>query len=116
MSERYPNYFSTVTPTTKDAFKNKACSLPLSHPNFKRPLASEVKELRKILGFSQADLGRLAGKRVTSKGCSHVRKWETDESKSEHRGIDLGVWRMMLYCADICSIEDDLNFIENIKA
>lgn len=113
MSERYTGYFSPATPVTKDAFKARACSLPLSHPDFKRPLASEVKALRQILGFSQADLGRLAGKRVTPKGCSHVRKWETDESKSEYRGIDLGVWRMMLYCAGICSIEDDLDFIAN---
>ncbi len=113
MSEKCSEYFSPVTPITKDAFKARSCSLPLSHPDFKRPLASEIKALRQILGFSQADLGRLAGKRVTSKGCSHVRKWETDENKSEHRSIDLGVWRMMLYCAGVCSIEDDLDFVSN---
>lgn len=48
------------------------------------PTSREVKSLRLLLGFSQADLGIFAGKRVTKKGCSHVRLWETDDSKPEH--------------------------------
>ncbi len=107
MSESYIGY-SSAPPLTKEAFFNRPCTLTLSHPDFKRPTAEEVKALRNLLNLSQADLGRLAGKRVTSKGCSQVRKWETQEDNKEHRAIELGVWRVMLYAAGICNVDDDI--------
>ncbi|HGF7521727.1 TPA: hypothetical protein AB5A43_003171 [Vibrio cholerae] len=110
MSEDYKIYLVGSAPTTKEAFKNRPCTLPLSHPDFVIPTPQEVKALRMILGFSQAELGRFAGKKVTSKGCSQVRKWETSQQSDEHRVIDLGIWRMMLYSAGISKVSDDIQF------
>ncbi|WP_218670746.1 hypothetical protein, partial [Salmonella enterica] len=73
------------------------------------PTPGEVKALRMLLGFSQAELGRFAGKKVTKKGCGHVRKWETVKPSKEHRVIDLGIWRMMLYSAGISTVSEDVN-------
>ncbi|EIU7553804.1 hypothetical protein QJ364_004053 [Vibrio vulnificus] len=116
MSEKYCNYIvNPDLPITRDAFKRLPCSLPLAHPEFVEPTSREVKSLRLLLGFSQADLGVFAGKRVTKKGCSHVRKWETDESKAEHRDIELNVWRRMLYAAGVCTVCDDIDFIKYNK-
>lgn len=93
--------------TLDDLIESK-CTLPLSDPDYIPPTPEQIKWLRAYLGLSQAKLGYFLGKTVTQKGCSIVRKWETESDKKEHREIDANAWRRMLYAADLASPSDDV--------
>lgn len=105
MSENKVNYLSE-TPVTIEAFRNRFCVLPLSHPNHVPPTPEEVKALRNLLGFSQARLGLLLGKTYNKKGCKAVRRWETNINSKEYTPMNYCAWQLMLLAANIVSIDD----------
>lgn len=108
MSETIAQYGVSI-PKTAEAFKNRPCSLPACHPDFKLPTPEEVAALRELLGFSRLELSKFANVALSQKGSGAVRKWESPSSSSENRPINYGVWRMMLYAAGVACIDDDLN-------
>ncbi len=114
MSEITKIYSSSVA-ITVEAFQNRPCSLPAIHPDYVPPTPQEVKSLRHLIGYSQADLGLLGNKAVTSKGCSAVRKWESALGSSEYRPMDYCLWRLMLYIAGVASIDDDISSLKQFK-
>lgn len=114
MSHISPLY-CTSTPLTVDAFKNRQCSLAKTHPNFQQPTPDEIKALRSLLGFSQAQLGDLVGKIYNKKGCKAVRRWETALDKKEHNPIDYCAWQLMLLAAGVISIDERINSSSEYK-
>lgn len=114
MSETTQIYSSSVA-VTLEAFQNRPCSLPASHPDYIPPTPQEIKSLRHLIGYSQADLGILGDKSVKAKGCSAVKKWESAVGTKEHRPMDYNLWRRMLYVAGITSIDDDIESLKQFK-
>lgn len=108
MSEDKTLYSGFEPQMTLDDLMNSQCTLPLSDPDYLSPTPEQIKWLRVYLGLSQAKLGYFLGKKVSPKGCSIVRKWETASDKKEHREIDANAWRRMLYAANLASPEDDI--------
>lgn len=108
MNENKALYSNIESKLTLDDLINSQCTLPLSDPNYRSPTPEEIKWLRAYLGLSQAKLGYFLGKKVTAKGCSIVRKWETASDKQENREIDANAWRRMLYAADLACPSNDI--------
>jgi hypothetical protein len=104
MSENKVHY-SSATAITVEAFRNRPCSLPLSHPGYVPPTPAEVRALRNILGFSQARLGLLLGKRYNKKGCKAVRRWETNVNSKEYTPMNYCAWQLMLLSAEVIFLD-----------
>ena len=115
MSETSPVYGS-ATAVTVEAFRNRPCSLPKTHPNYLPPTPEEIKSLRNLLGFPQARLGDLLGKSYNLKGCKAVRRWETHTESKEHNPIDYCAWQLMLLSAGIISIDERIEASLGYKA
>lgn len=79
------------------------------------PCAAEVKQLRLLMGYSQAQLGVLLGKAISQKGCDKVYKWELPETSKYHKPIEYLAWRQMLYCAGLATIQDDIAIAARYK-
>lgn len=92
-----------------DEFKKLDCCLPLHHENFRKPSPDEIKFLRSVLNLSQNQVGRYLGKNVTPKGCSAVRKWESNLNSSNYRAIEINAWRRLLYLIDVGNPKEDLS-------
>ncbi|MBP3155182.1 hypothetical protein IZT73_06770 [Aliivibrio fischeri] len=126
MCEKHAQY-SSSTAITVEAFRNRPCSLPLSHPGHLPPTPEEVRALRQLLGYPQARLGSLLGKTYSKKGCKAVRRWETHVDSKEYVPINYCAWQLMLLAANVISITDlidassqykdllNLNDIENVE-
>lgn len=109
MSEERAIYnVGMVKPTSLDAFKGRACTLPFSHPDYRPPEPYEVAALTELLGWSQVRTANLVGvKGDPKKGSTTIRKWKT-ESGDERRRIPYSAWRLMLLYAGVVSIEEGL--------
>ena len=105
MSQDTPLYCAS-TPVTVEAFKNRPCSLPKSHPRYIPPTPEDVKALRNLLGFPQARLGEFTGKAYNKKGCKAVRRWETSIENKEYNPIDYAAWQLMLLAAGVICIDE----------
>jgi len=88
--------YTTTTPETLEAFRNRPCSLPHYNADFRAPTPEEVQSLRRCLGLSQTKLARLVGVQWNAKGSNTVRKWETKQDSDSHRPISYSTWRLML--------------------
>ncbi|EHC04185.1 hypothetical protein Sbal625DRAFT_4145 [Shewanella baltica OS625] len=108
MSENKPTYEIDSEPSTVAAFKRQACSLAWHEAGFVPPTAAQIKQLRQIMGYSQAQLGVLLGKTISQKGCDKVHKWELPESSKNHKPIEYLAWRMMLQVAGVITVDDDI--------
>ncbi len=111
MSEIKTIYSCESSETEFNELLKSFCMLPLCDEKFTLPTPKEIKVLRTYLGLSQAQLGRFLGRKVTKKGCSIVRKWETDSGSAENRKIDRSSWRLMLNAAGLCDIKEDLKLL-----
>ena len=105
MSQTRPGY-GRATAVTVEAFRNRPCSLPKTHPDYLLPTSEEVKSLRNLLGFPQARLGDFLGKSYNLKGCKAARRWETTIESKEHNPIDYCAWQLMLLAAGVISIDE----------
>lgn len=88
---------------------------PKFEPGYVPPGSAEVKQLRLLLGYSQAQLGVLLGKAISQKGCDKVYKWELPETSKYHKPIEYLAWRQMLYCAGLATIQDDVAIAARYK-
>lgn len=112
MSENKEIYSNFKSQVTLESLVMSRSFLSLSDPDYEAPTPEQVKFLRLYIGLSQAKLGRLLGKRVTCRGCSIVRKWETKRDSDEYRVIDANAWRRMLYAANLVSPLDDVKLVK----
>lgn len=110
MSEERAIYnVGQIKPTSPDAFKGRACTLPFGHPDYKPPEPYEVAALTELLGLSQVHTANLVGvKSDPKKGSTTVRKWKTERG-NERRQIPYSAWRLLLLYAGIVTVEDGLN-------
>ena len=99
-----------------EEFKKRPCVLSKFHPDYIPPTNEEVRDVRKFLGFSQAQLGYFSGMVFNKKGCKAVVRWEADSSKKNSNSIDYAVWRLMLLAAGIKTIEDFISESESYKS
>ncbi len=107
MSQETPGYNidSSVAPASLDAFRNRACALPLADPNYQRPTPEELSALIKIMGWSQNDVAELVGVNYDPKrGSSTVRRWKAPVEKPDHRDIPNAAWRLLLLHSGIVGI------------
>ena len=98
-----------------EEFKKRPCVLSKFHPDYVPPTNEEVREVRSILGFSQARLGYFAGMIFNKKGCKAVIRWEANSHKKNSNTIDYAVWRLMLLAAGIKTIEEFVSESEDYK-
>lgn len=112
MSEKPAQYAPAggyATAQTIEAFRNRPCSLPFSHPDYKEPEPEEVDALIKVAGWSQRIAAMIVGVPFDAKkGSTTIRKWRTPRDKSEHRQIPYSAWRLMLLHAGVITIEEEL--------
>jgi hypothetical protein len=119
MQDEYTNYAAgDVLPQTLEAFRNRACTLPYSHPHYEPPSTEEVGQLIKLAGWSQNDCAKITGVSYNDKkGSSTVRRWKTS-SPNNHRDIPYSAWRLLLLHADIVTVDDankELSFYKNLR-
>tara|TARA_A200000159_G_scaffold137138_1_gene137135 strand:+ start:1800 stop:2138 length:339 start_codon:yes stop_codon:yes gene_type:complete len=108
-------HYTTTTPETLEAFRNRPCSLPFFDQNYRPPTPEEIHNLRKLMGLSQANLARVLGVSFNEKGSNTVRKWETAEGKENHRPIVYATWRLMLAVAGIIEPTKDMEKLKEIR-
>jgi hypothetical protein len=106
--------YSQAKPLTVEAFRNRACCKHMFF-GYVPPSPEEVESLRKILGYSQAQLGCLLGKKFNRKGCSIVRKWEYPVGHKEYREINYNCWRQMLLAAGVIDLSEELLIADGYK-
>ncbi|MCS4309674.1 DNA-binding transcriptional regulator YiaG [Rheinheimera pacifica] len=107
MSDIKATYKITATAETVAAFRNRPSAKQFHDPEYKPPSPEEVKALRKLLGWPQSLLAKVAGVSYGPKGSTTVRKWETAISEKEHRKIPYIVFRVMLHHAGVVNINND---------
>ncbi|MBO2558922.1 hypothetical protein [Shewanella algae] len=105
----------SVLPLTIADYVGLPCVRPKFEPGYVPPRAAEVKQLRLLMGYSQAQLGVLLGKAVSQKGCDKVYKWELPETSKYHKPIEYLAWRQMLYCTGLATIQDDIAIATRYK-
>lgn len=105
----------SVLPLSIADYAGLPCVRPKFEPGYVPPGAAEVKQLRLLMGYSQAQLGVLLGKAISQKGCDKVYKWELPETSKYHKPIEYLAWRQMLYCAGLATIEDDIAIAAKYK-
>ncbi|MBJ7539879.1 helix-turn-helix domain-containing protein [Marinomonas transparens] len=77
------------------------------HEGFVYPSPDEIKAIRLYLELSQIDVAKLVGATFKEgKGSQTIRKWETEEGKTEHRKIPYSVWRLLLIETGIVKVEE----------
>ena len=103
MSEKKAMYNSMSTPLTINAFRNRGCGLGIESEHYVHPTPQEVKELRKLIGFSNIELAKFTGSFFSNeKGSSTVRKWENGSGDASC--ITKSTWQLMLIKAGLVSI------------
>jgi len=109
MTQEHPTYGANRgAPETLQAFRNRACSLPASHPDYCPPTPAELDALIKIMGWSQNDVARITGVNYDpKKGSPTVRRWKAPVDKKDHRDIPYAAWRLLLLHSGAVSIDDD---------
>lgn len=105
--------YTTSTPITVEAFKNRCCSLPFNHPDYAPPSSEEVRSLLDLVGLSQRKVAILTGATWTEKGSTTVRKWKAKEDVKEYRQIPYAAWRMLLEYAQVATQEQRWEALEN---
>ena len=98
--------YGCATAVALEAFRDRPCSLPKTHPDYLPPTTQEVKSLRNLLGFPQAMLGDFWGKSYHLKDCKAARHWETTIESKEHNPIDHCALQLMLLAAGVISIDE----------
>ena len=92
-------------PVSLDVLKRRDCARLFVDPAYKPPTAAEIKALIKLAGWSQNDVAKLVGVSYDpAKGSQTVRKWQTDETKPEHRPISYAAWRLLLIHAGVVDV------------
>lgn len=107
MSEPRAIYGQEVTPASLDAFKNRPCSLPYCHPDYRPPTPEEVTALIKLAGWSQRETALITGVNYNpKKGSTIVRRWRAPEESAEHRAIPYAAWRLLLEQAGVVTVDE----------
>jgi hypothetical protein len=97
-------------PASLEAFSNRPCALPFSHPAYVPPTPQEVDRLIKLVGWSQNTVAMLVGVHYNpKKGSSTIRKWRASVDKDDYREIPYSAWRLMLVYASVVSVIDGLD-------
>jgi hypothetical protein len=110
--EKSGTYSAVAIPRTKEAFRNRACSLPYNHPDYVAPGPEEVAALIELAGFSQNQTAKLAGVKYDPlKGSSTVRKWKAKRDRKEYRQIPYSAWRLLLLYAGVVTIDDGYFYV-----
>jgi len=107
MSQYSPGYNldSEAAPASLDAFRKRACSLPLGDGNYRAPTPEELAALITLMGWSQNDVAKLVGVNYDpKKGSSTVRRWKAPIEKLDHRDIPNAAWRLLLLHSGIVAI------------
>lgn len=105
MNDQKIEYQVNSAPLTLAAFRNRASALPFDSGNYEPPTPEDVRTLRRLVGWSQADAAKIVGVNFNQgKGSTTIRKWETAKSSSEHRTIPYSAWRLMLLHAGVVSL------------
>jgi DNA-binding transcriptional regulator YiaG len=112
MSEQASHYSNTPA-LTVEAFRNRPCSRLPDEEGYIPPTHSDVKALRSLTELSQTKCARLTGVSYNHKGSTTVRKWETDESKEDHRSVHPSSFLLMLYAAGVRDFDTDLMRLRN---
>ncbi len=100
-------------PVSLEAFSNRPCALPFSHPAYAPPSPQEVDRLIKLAGWSQSGIAALVGVSFNpKKGSSTIRKWRARADSDDARAIPYSAWRLMLLYAGVVSIDDGLATID----
>lgn len=113
MPENKPTYTHTGTPATIEAFRNLDCTKPFCTGEYVPPTPNQVKALIDFTGWSQRKVALIAGVSSNSKGSTAVRKWKT-ENGNETRAIPYAVWRQLLECAGVVTLEETLLALESV--
>jgi hypothetical protein len=96
-------------PASLDVYKNRNCCLPFSHVDYEPPKPEDVGHLIELMGWSQNDTAKLAGVSWNPlKGSPTVRRWKAPSDKDSSRVIPYSAWRLLLICAGVVDIEQDL--------
>ncbi|MGJ0490056.1 helix-turn-helix domain-containing protein [Methylobacter sp.] len=96
-------------PVSLDAFHNRPCALPFSHPDYVPPTPQEVDRLIKLKGWSQSEAAALVGVSFSpKKGSSTIRKWRTKPESDDARPIPYSAWRLLLLYAGVVAIDEGL--------
>lgn len=100
MTEKHIHY-ATSNDTIVDDLRVCGC-LNRFYEDFVQPTPEQIKALRIHLGLSQIALAEIVGATYKiGKGSTTVRKWETEEGKTEHRKIPYSAWRLLLVEFDL---------------
>ncbi|CAA9890787.1 conserved hypothetical protein [Candidatus Methylobacter favarea] len=102
-------------PASLEAFRNRPCALPFSHPAYVPPTPQEVDQLIKLKGWSQSESAALVGVSFGKKGSSTIRKWRADKEADIARPIPYSAWRLLLIYAGVVSVDDGLDALTRLK-
>ncbi len=112
MSEKNPVYQVNRPVQTLAEFAKLPCCLDEYHPDYQPPTAAEIRLFKVLTGWSQNDIAKIAGVSFNpKKGSSTVRKWTSEDTGEDQRNIESVRWRMMLLCAGVIDVDDQLALI-----
>ncbi len=84
------------------AFKQRKCIKLCTAPDHEAPTPDDVKELRRLMGWSQNDVAKMVGAKYNpQKGSTTVRKWCANMESNIYRQIPYPAWRLLLIYAGI---------------
>ncbi|BCO21123.1 hypothetical protein KUC3_39800 [Alteromonas sp. KC3] len=86
-------------------FKKRPCVRHNLDEFYQPPSSKDLRDLISIMHWNYADVAKLVGVSLTSKGSSAtVQRWCSPESSGDYRKIPFSAWRLLLAYADIIAV------------
>lgn len=108
MTELRASYTTGEKTADINEFRGRACSLHWENPGYKPPTPEDFKDLKRLSGWSNTDMARLAGIHYTvEKGSPTIGRWRASPGSRNHQQIPYSVWRLLLIYAGVVDAVDD---------